>query len=656
MMKNHRWIATLLGMLLAANAGSAVAIVCVNGVQYYRYVGSGPGCTDATITQAIANAPCKNTIIAITVGSGGENLTIADKPLTLAGSTNGCGVPPTICNANAGCGLTPPSRISLLGDGVHPVVTVTGAANFRFANLEIHGGVNANGFGGGISYSATGTLVLNNVYLHDNSAIHGGGVAFLGGSGTLLTNDSVFQSNTATTATAIVDDARGGGLSVDGDAGHVEATIGINTWFSNNVAKVGGGIHIGGDVHFSMTADATEAFQNFASHDGGGLAIQTLYNGTPQVDIGSPGRNGNPAIHDNLAYGSGGGIAVDSNARLRLFTTNPTRPVTIALNTASNPAGTGTGGGLAVGPDAAGAIVCMNEFYVSHNSAGTAAAALGVAGGVLYINSDADGVCDAAGLAALGATRCAVNTPCNLFTGHLAPLTADGYASIVEISGVSAFHGDRFSISKNSGGDMLFLNGIGTISAAPMYLGNCVIDNNQSFDAGKFLVRIRYGDVRFDSCTIASNTADSDAVFDVPDFRSNDPPPPPGGFTLTRSIVYQPGHHTWHADGLNPPPANADYVLTNDLGTLPAGTHLVTGDPAFLDPAVDLRPHPGQSPAVDFAPAKQSDVYDRSGGARVVNLTALADIYGPRDLGAYELTRPCYRIDSVFCDGLDPDE
>jgi len=655
MKQSRSWIASVLGLLLAANAGSAAA-VCMHGTKYYRYVGSGPGCTDATIQDAITNAVCPDTIVSITAGSGGEHLSIAGKSLKLVGSGSGCGVPPPICNADTGCGGTPPVRTSVLGDGVNPVIAITGSANVTLANLELHGGVNANGFGGGVSYSATGLLILNNVYLHDNSAIHGGGVAFLGGSGALLTNDSVFQSNTATTATDIVDDARGGGLSVDGDAGHIEATIGINTWFSNNVAKVGGGIHVGGDVHFVMTTDRTEVFQNVASHDGGGIAVQTLYNGTPQVDIGSPGRNGNPAIHDNLAYGSGGGIAVDSNARLRLFTTNPTRPITLALNTASNPAGGGSGGGLAVGPDAANAIVCMNEFYVSHNSADLAAAALSVAGGALYINSDADGVCDAPGLPVLGATQCSVNTPCNLFINHLAPLTASGYASIIDISGVSAFHGNRFSISKNSGGDMLFLNGIGTISAAPMYLGNCVIDNNQSFDTNNFLVHVRYGDVRFDSCTIAANTADSDAVLDVPLFRSSDPAPPPGGFTLTRSIVYQPGHHTWHAAGLDPPPANADYVLSNDLSTLTAGTNLITGDPVFIDPVSDFHLHPGLSPAVDFAPGDPADTADRNGYARIVDLVSIANVYGPRDLGAYESFRPCYRIDSVYCDGFEPDE
>jgi hypothetical protein len=657
-------IICLAALLTALSTGHAPAAVCTHGVKYYRYVGAGAGCTDATIQHAIDNIPCPDTIVAITVPSGGEHLTIDSKSLTLAGSSNGCGVAPTICNASVGCGAAPPARTGILGDGANPVISISGSSNVHLVNLEIHGGQSANGFGGGVFYSAVGALTLNNVYLHDNSAIHGGGVAFLGGSGILSITDTVFQDNSATTATDLTDDARGGGLSVNGDAGHVEATIGLNTRLSNNTAKVGGGIHVGGDVHLVMTADGIELFQNLARHDGGGLGVETLYNGTPQIDIGSPGRAGFPVIHDNLAHDAGGGIAVDSDARLRLFTTDPMRPVKLMSNTAKGPLGGGTGGGISVGSAAANAVVCLDEFVLDSNGAGQnalllpgnlSAMAMDIGGGRLYVNSDVDGLCQSGSLPVLGAVQCAANLPCNLITGHVAPATDAGYAGLIAL-GVSAVHANRFSLVQNTAGYLLSVDAVGTDSAAPAHFSNCTIDHNVSYGADRHLVELAFGDIRFDGCTIAGNTSDSDAVFEAPLTRFVGTPPPPGGFALSRSIVWQPGHHTWHAAGLAPAPASADFVLSNDLETLPAGTHLISADPGFVSPATDLRLHPGLSPAVDFAPADPTDTSDRSGMPRVIDLEAIPDVYGPRDLGAYESTRPCYRIDSVFCDGFNPDE
>ena len=83
--------------------------------------------------------------------------------------------------------------------------------------------------------------------------------------------------------------------------------------------------------------------------------------------------------------------------------------------------------------------------------------------------------------------------------------------------------------------------------------------------------------------------------------------------------------------------------------------------PVFVDPANGDYHLKATSLGVDFAPPPPiappgPDTIDLDGNPRDVDLAFAGDVFGTRDLGAYELQngfRECGAQDSVFCDGFD---
>ncbi len=84
---------------------------------------------------------------------------------------------------------------------------------------------------------------------------------------------------------------------------------------------------------------------------------------------------------------------------------------------------------------------------------------------------------------------------------------------------------------------------------------------------------------------------------------------------------------------------------------------VIYGDPMFVDMAhgnyhlraTQLRGAITYSRAIDFAPLVPGVDYDLGGRFRDQDIAAISDVYGYRDLGAYEM-QPI--TDRVFADGL----
>lgn len=102
---------------------------------------------------------------------------------------------------------------------------------------------------------------------------------------------------------------------------------------------------------------------------------------------------------------------------------------------------------------------------------------------------------------------------------------------------------------------------------------------------------------------------------------------------------------------------NVQYVLSNDITTLPSSTSIVAGDPLFIDArdgnfrlqASTLNRLLSVSPAIDFAPIPNGTVLDLDGNAYGQDVPAVVNLFGTRDLGAYEM-RPI--LGRIFADGF----
>jgi hypothetical protein len=90
---------------------------------------------------------------------------------------------------------------------------------------------------------------------------------------------------------------------------------------------------------------------------------------------------------------------------------------------------------------------------------------------------------------------------------------------------------------------------------------------------------------------------------------------------------------------------SSPFVGTNDVG-------IQQGAPTFVDSANGDYHLKSTSLGVNYAPAGISTV-DLDGKPRVVNLPGVTDVFGPMDLGAYEIQSVCAVSDTIFCDGFD---
>ena len=274
----------------------------------------------------------------------------------------------------------------------------------------------------------------------------------------------------------------------------------------------------------------------------------------------------------------------------------------------------------------------------------------GAIGGKIFLEAEDVDVdrevfgCDPESPESLGAVACSLGASCNMIDGNQAidinnnNQPTDG-ATIFGQDGSELVTADQLMLRANSGGYAVRETGDFTFDD----LANCLFAENQ---LGHELI---FGDsgamLDVFNCTFAN---DSIGAADV--IRNDQK------VFLGNSIIDEAGTATLHylGDAGN---LQVSDVLSNDITTLPSDPSIIVGDPLFVDMAHgDYRLSATKvgntifaSPAIDFAPAVSGDDRDIAGNPHDQDVGAIADRFGVRDLGAYEM-QPI--TDRIFADGF----
>ena len=589
-----------------------------------------PACTYNDIQTAIAAATCSyGTKIFIThsLQYANQSLSINNKNVSLIGRASGdkCG-PASVVVCNPVCPPPPTGPLAIInGANGASVITINGASHVTLQYLDITNvGHSANGNGGGIDFDGNGSLTLDTSWVGNNHAANGGGIYFNGtGANTstlrILAHTDIFN-NTA-----------------DGD---------------------GGGIFVSGNAELDILQDDTEINTNTASNLGGGVAVI----GPANANIGSPGitsPEGYIGLLNNNKAAYGGGIAIsavdgeDNNSLVKLFTTDPLRPVGIVGNTATH-----TGGGIYLRPVASSSpliigqrsdtFLCAWDYLIEGNKAQEGAAIYSDTDSNFLSQTDVGGFVqlgrctyglDVGYPDQLGALACPDNSACNRLDGNIASDNSANPTSAILIQTHGTLIGSRFSMRHNDGAHVIRL--IGDETNGDLF--DCLIAENVSHQE-LFYVSGNASLLSIGACTLANNTIDATHVIHTE-----------SDLTLTNDIIDQGGTLALDYSG-DPAKLSIQYVLSNDVTTLPdsAGPGIALGTPAYVDIAngdYHLKP---TSLGVDYAPNVGGTDLDRH--TRDVDLSSAGNVFGHQDLGAYEiqnLFRECGTADSVFCDGFD---
>lgn len=576
----------------------------------YR-IGTGSGCTHATIQAAIDDAaadPDVADIIRITDSLSYDDvaLDIHDQHLVLEGGY-------ASCNATTTGG----TRTTLNGDGDHSVVRIHGDGDVVLNGLNLFGGHQPRfnyGFGGGLQITDGPHLVsLTNMIVGNNDAGHGGGISVRNThSGNpndvqlVLSDDVVILNNHAGYATVSGDPMlEGGGIYCS----------------ESSLRMIGGG---------SMTISTNEA-----DHDGGGIGADEC-----DVTIAPHGAGEFNGINNNYAGRDGGGLAINgaSGGGTRLYATDGNRPVYIVGNYAAR-----EGGGIKINTHG---DVRAWDLIIDGNQSGDEG------GGIsLFADTGFDTTFIMRGSldeAPAGAVQCRAGLRCNRISDNRAQDDSDApqQAAALRVAGNgNALDSPDFEVT----------------------LEGTRIEGN----SGLNLVRVRYdssvfgfGKVHFNGTTLTGNALDNELVLDSDEvyfvmnavsiggntiggadvIRAHD-----GAVRVNRSIVWQPGKRVLNSGGIDD--GDVQYLMASDLANIPPATTNIVADPLFVDEANgDLHLDPA-SPAIDYAPGTNMPEADDQN--RTVDLVDIENEFGPQDLGAYELQTLPAGDDTIFEDGFD---
>lgn len=602
--------------LFAVDAGAACSSFQPPPELYVGDMASDAACTQNDIQSAIDAATCiYGTKIFITREHTytTQGLDINNKNITLIGRGDGLACGPVtigICDPLIGCPPPPTSPlVEISGKNGAAAFAIGGTSNVGLVYLDILNAQQASGFsGGGIAFSGSGSLTLDTTWVRANHATGGGGISFVGAAGT----PAVLNLRAYTQILANIADDSGGGILVAGNSilNMLEPHVSID---GNTAGNVGGGIDVVGPAN---------------------------------ANIGTPDDNGAGVIRYNKAA-YGGGIAItapsddNSSGRVRLFTVDPTEPVGITNNTASH-----TGGGIYLKPHNGNttgpynsASLCAWDFRIESNGAVEGAAIYSDVdtglfdslGGDVYIGGCYDGY-----PSAIGAVACTNSTSCNTINSNYTNDPTQG--SVILIQDKSFLDANRFAMRDNTADHAIRVVGF----AQETLLFNCLFANNTLHDEVIYVSEASTT-LEIGGCTFANDSIGSSHAIHIE-----------SDLKITSTIVDEPGTLALDYSG-NPANLVLNYIVSNDVTTLPAATGVVHGEPSFVDFAGgDYHLRPGQFLGVDFAPAGGGP--DLDGHTRNVDLSSVVNAYGPRDVGAYELQNAfleCGATDSVFCDGFD---
>jgi hypothetical protein len=593
------WSAVAVILSFATDAHAGFAVYTVGG-------DSGCGFTSiqAAVDAAKAHPGNDYVFIAANLTYSNQQVQVADDDVIIEGGFPDCGV------FENGTDTTPVS-----GTSGHSIFEIEGNSHVLLWNLELTGAsLRSDQKGGAIYFGGQGSLSLKNDWIHDNTAGYGGAFA-INPSGP--TDVSMLQNLIIGPNTALV---QGGAIRIEGQT---TVTAGWNAGQPP--------IFIGGNKALGQGDTAT----------GGGIQV-----------VGPASFNGSARIHDNTAD-FGGGIAIYAHngdaATVNLYTTDPGNPVQLANNIAKN-----TGGAIFLksADSGAPAAACLQDFQVLANSAQN--------GSAFYAdeNSGIGSVIDLNGpfscLPAAAAVPCADGVVCNDLSDNVSQDNTGNPTSgaTVLIQSGGEFSGQRFAARRNHGGSLVqFVADTGATQFAldDVDLHNCLLADNIETGSPGDLVDAFGGHsqsiLEISNCTIANNQLDASAVVQADvNFA-----------ILTDSIFAQPGKLSLDYPGA-PNNLTTAYLVTTDTTTLGSGPGIEQGTPHFVDAANQDYHLARDSIGVDYAPAQ--DQVDLDGLTRTVDLTDIADNFGPLDLGAYEIQTQlppsaCTVSDTIFCNGFE---
>lgn len=559
--------------------GFLLALLPLTSTAAILSVGGNPTCNYSSIQVAIeaaAFAPGPDTILlARNLDWTAQQLLINSQDLTITGG-------PETCSGVAGGSRT---TISGAGGAALPVLRIntSGSAvvTLKFLNITA-GDVAGDGLGGGILYNGS----VNSKLVIEDSVIFGNEAAY------------------------------GGGIYVNGNGSRGKLEIGANTQINNNEARIsGGGIYLS-NADLRMDAPNSAIAFNVAGDFGGGLRAL----GPSAISIQSGGISALGTIYSNTAR-IGGGIAlqgspdVDGNVSLGMETMNPLNIVRIRGNRARE-----RGGAIYARtelPNGGFSFASTRLFGVSieENTAPTGAAIYLDYSGTLLDTLGAS-------LSMEAAVGCAESSTCNRVTGNVAA-TVGGTPTtggILVAADLATIRLEKTQLIGNSGGPPVYSDSPSSPAGfSTVILRDTVIANNEV--RGDAIVRVVRGvsTFIFDS-TIANNTLTGNAIINVA-----------GQIRLEDSILWQPGKIT-----LNSGSALVSRVLASETASLPNPLLAINADPRFIDPASgNFRLNAG-SRAIDVAPPITGDDRDADGLPRDQDLDLIANVAGPRDLGAFE--------------------
>ncbi len=563
-------------------------------------VGTGTGCTHSTIQAAVnaanANPGRDSIIITRSLSYTAQAVKIQQaQSLTLAGGY-------------ATCADSAPSgeRTIVSGNGgsADSVFTVEpgNAEEVLFKNLLIRDGDDSSiHYGGGIDFTGSGGLTLNNVTLTQNTAGYGGGLSARGtgpDANVLLMDDTIINNNLATQ---------------DGGGVHLRGTVTLNALDPNTAIWLN-----------RATGLANVPIGTYHGY-GGGMAVVA----PAKAYIGSSGYSFG-AIYGNTAR-AGGGIAAlgndgsNSNAFVLLFTTDPTKPQKVVGNRATDAGGAFyvdayfTNGGISPG------YIWLWDTTIENNSAPI--------GSIAYL---------ASGSTALGVTfsgsinlnpptgRPGISVACNPGLACSVAKNNRSEDAAGNPSNGALIHGtedarpiiENYRFTGNSARSLLDLTSAGDVKVA-----NTLIDNN-TFTAAVLQFPEDDPEVVLNHVTITDNTIGGPGVIAHR-----------GHVTLNRSIIWQPGktvRDTVASSGT----FDGNYVLANESASIPGVANpFYPFNPGFINPTLkDYRLRAGSS-AVDKVAynAALDGTLDVDGLPRSINLPLVpGDSSSVVDLGAYE--------------------
>jgi len=622
-----RMMGGLLALLLVSADGAAFCPYPAGRNVIVGDQASDSACTFDDIQSALADSAypgCATTIHVTRMHTWtSQQLSVSGRSVTLQGWGDGvtCSSLAPQCDVFSGCPQPDSTQplVTLDGSGANRVLTISGASNITLRNVAILNGDVGGGDGGGIYFGGSGSLSLTRSNVALNRAGYGGGINFNGSGGNAnlyLLSDTTVLNNTASVS--------GGGIRIEGSARLF--ALQAQTWIGANHAQSG---------------------------YGGGVEIL----GPARADIGSPGYNGGGVVSYNDAVDGAGVAAVplsSGQATVRIFTTDSATPVQIDNNIAS-----GHGGAVYLGAESSNfnhGVLCAYDFRLHDNQGAHGAAIYADSssstfdedqGGEAYLNVVPPGAvggaahCGPESPPALGAVDCAAGAPCNeVRHNQVDDINAQPAPAVIEIGSGGSLQADPFSLRENTAATLLKFTGSDEAYVAAV-IRNCLVADSHTLHE---LISVQDGrGFGINGCTAAGNTIDNGYVIYVN-----------GRLTLVNSIIDQPGRDVldYVGDAAN---RTINYVIANETATLPGAQHTQGNTPIYVDaPAGDYH-LVRNSPGVDYAPAQGGT--DLDGKPRDIDLTLTPNLYGSRDIGAYERQSPfdgCGARDTIFCNGFEP--